>query len=229
MIDPRVRTELIEKGAIIDPILTSHGTGCTYGLNLALAWPLPPIVKEKYESFINALTEFDDDLYLYTYEQTHITFITLIDFKKERGQTCPTVESERVLVARLNEIIVPIVEEIPLVELRSGRPILTRSAGFVPLYDKCGRLLEIRTRLEILLRQEFPEFSTLRTPPSLHSTVLRFLRPFKDINRFLNIFEKASERTSLGKISIDCLLVTAELGPYMERGKVLCKYDFGRR
>src|SRR5688572_11831430 len=74
--------EIQESGFIKDELVVGKEIDKqVYGVNITCAWPLPAEIKEPYEYLYKKLVGLEG-VYVYPYHQTHITILTIINFKK---------------------------------------------------------------------------------------------------------------------------------------------------
>src|SRR5207249_506226 len=84
--------------------------------------------------------------------------------------------------------------------LQPQAPVLSRSAGILPLRNTDGEVARLRQRtVELLegndpLHRELTERG-LNVPGIIHSTVMRFRQPPPDLEKFLAAFDKVTAET----------------------------------
>jgi len=213
----KIREEVDLQGLKPDEILLNKADQPTYGLNLAIEWPFPDFLKEKYETLVKQLRKFDSNVYVYPFDNTHITLMTLVNFKNHFN---PSKEE----VVQINQLIPRIISACSCIlglrkfSIDIGAPVLSSKAGFFPINNPGGEILKIRKAVLSSLTEILSEMSV---PGIIHSTFLRFLKDFENTSLFVKEFDKIVTNFNLGKIVIDKILLTAETKPYMRSGKIL--------
>lgn len=206
-------TEILKNGFEPDELIINPDLPVS-GLNLAAAWPFPNCLKEPYENLFRELKKLGPDIYVYPYSQTHITLITLVNFKKNG---CGNAEQKKLIP----DIIAAADRELrdckPF-ELDFGRPVLFKKAAIIPIINKTRKTFFLREKLSPVLKKLNLE---IEIPRRIHSTICRFLNQPNDTVKFINDFELIAKSCCLGKAAINELLLTSETKPYMRRGSIL--------
>jgi hypothetical protein len=221
-----LRQEIERDGFEADPLVVEGEWVRTWGLNLAVGWPLP-VDRRAYEPMADGLRALDPGLFVYPYEQTHITVLTLVSFKEHLS---PSAEEERglaTLIPVVRETVDPIVRGFRLFPLEIGAPVLSRRAAFWPIDDPTGAAARLRQQVLPAVRACAPVFERCQPPRAVHSTLARF-RTVPGPG-FLERFERWAQGRALGPITIGDLLLTAEPRPYMRAGEVLVRWPLAQR
>ena len=191
------QNEIKEKGFKKDKYLSADPDCSMYGINLAFGWPLPSEYKKTYEGLVYKLHKIEPNTYIYPYSQTHITVLTIVDFKAHLD---PSVEELRELKKMNTDIIEQLTDMFDNLKLKPflidvGPPILSRKAAFLPILNETGQILKIRkraiNRLSKLRKQQTDDSAikkflpeTIELPDIIHSTFLRFLKRPSDEKTF---------------------------------------------
>jgi hypothetical protein len=207
-----------------DTFLSKNSECPTYGLNLAFGWPLPGPLKTPYEALALRLAMLDSGLYVYPYHQTHVTAMTLVDFKKHAPPTADAMSEFQALVPKIISSVSQILFDLDLhsFAIDVGPPVLSPKAAFLPILNTTGEVMRFRTAVKSLLSPLLPE--GLLVPDFIHSTILRFVTPPPDVGAFLSAFDSAIDQCSLGTAMIDEFLLTEETNPYMSGGRILHRF-----
>lgn len=209
--------DIRKNGFVTDELLIRDAGRSAYGVNLTCAWPLPPETKAAYQVLARDLSTLSE-LYVYPYEQTHVTILTIVNFKKNcSGQAARLREAtlDRIEVIT-RDILRTAVGDI---ELSFAAPVLTREVVFLPVFDSSGIILQIRRRIYEALHAESDRYH-LDRPITIHSTIARFERSPKDAEEFINRFKRISEAFPGCSGKFSEILVTEELWPYMRDARV---------
>jgi hypothetical protein len=222
-----LRQEILNSGFVRDDLLATERDVPVFGLNLACAWPFPESLRNGYAQLAEHLAQLGPDVYVYSYEQTHVTIATLVDFGKHRRPS----DAEMSALQHLPEVVIPriaaLFEGAPLpafrrLEFEFFPPIIERSAAFIPIKDLSGQVVPIREAIRRMMR-EVPGIE-LNVPKILHATVMRFLVPPPDRAAFIAAFDHQTRSCRLGRAFVDRLLLTAETSPYMRSGSKLHEF-----
>jgi hypothetical protein len=209
--------DIRKNGFVTDGLLGSDADLSVYGVNLTCAWPLPQETKTVYQALARDLSTLSE-LYVYPYEQTHITILTIVNFKKNRsGQAARLGEATLDMIeVTIRDILETGVGDI---ELSVAAPVLTREVVFLPVFDSSGMILKIRRRIYEALHAENDRYD-LDRPITIHSTIARFERRPEDAEEFINRFKRISQGFPGCSGKVSEILVTEELWPYMRVARV---------
>lgn len=216
------RQEIQEYGFIKDELVGSEIDKEVYGVNIACAWPLPTEIREIYEEMYKKLEELEG-AYIYPYTQTHITIVTVVNFKKRLNQTKKYLDTEILKLLKMR--IENIVQHKPI-KIFIDCPVLLRNAAFFPIYNPGGEIYEIRKEALNILKSDHRNYD-LDTPRAIHSTILRFQEVPKDSIKFMDKFAEITQNFSLLAAIVKEVYITEELKPYMKEGSILQKIDCG--
>lgn len=214
--------EIQEYGFIEDELVGKEIDREVYGVNIACAWPLPTEIREIYEQMYEKLKDLEG-AYIYPYHQTHITIVTVINFKKRLNKIKKYLDDETLKL--LKRGIENIVRHKPI-KIFIDSPVLLRSAAFLPIYNPSGEIYEIRQETLNILKDDHKDYD-LDTPISIHSTILRFQQVPTDSAKFLQRFAEITEKFSVVEGTVREVYITEELKPYMKKGSILEKIDCG--
>ncbi|MCX5886335.1 MAG: hypothetical protein NT096_10575 [Proteobacteria bacterium] len=201
-----------------------------FGINLAVGWPLPLPYKKKYERLYEELTSFSPDLYVYPYWQTHITLMTLIDFKRHENPTDEELKCLRDPVPRIIDLIRPVIQDLSVIngpfEIITGLPILSQDAVFLPIINPTDEIRRLRKATHDALR--ILDLKEIIIPQTIHSTIGRFLNePKGKRQEFHTRFKAIASNYHFGPATISEVLITSETKPYMIEGEILYKFKLG--
>jgi hypothetical protein len=229
-----MREEILTQGLVADRFLANDADCQTFGLNLACAWPFPGALRAAYEHMAKRLAACSPGLYVYPFAFTHVTLVTLISFSRH---VRPSSELVKILAGKADEIIAALTplfagnstERIKPFTLQPQAPVLSRSAGILPLLNPDGEVARLRQRVGELLQHNAPLHRRLvehglNVPGIIHSTVMRFRQPPPELNKFLPAFDKLAADTKFPAIQVGELLLTSETKPYMRGGEVLRQF-----
>jgi hypothetical protein len=215
--------EIQEYGFIEDELVGKEIDREVYGVNIACGWPLPTEIREIYEEMYEKLKDLEG-AYIYPYHQTHITIVTVINFKKRLNKIKKYLDHETLKL--LKRGIENIVRHKPI-KIFIDSPVLLRSAAFLPIYNPSGEIYEIRKETLNILKDDHKDYD-LDTPISIHSTILRFQQVPTDSAKFLQRFAEITEKFSVVEGILREVYITEELKPYMKKGSILEKIDCGQ-
>lgn len=215
--------EIQEYGFIEDELVGKEIDREVYGVNIACGWPLPTEIREIYEEMYEKLKDLEG-AYIYPYHQTHITIVTVINFKKRLNKIKKYLDDETLKL--LKRGIENIVRHKPI-KIFIDSPVLLRSAAFLPIYNPSGEIYEIRKETLNILKDDHKDYD-LDTPISIHSTILRFQQVPTDSAKFLQRFAEITEKFSVVEGILREVYITEELKPYMKKGSILEKIDCGQ-
>jgi hypothetical protein len=215
--------EIQEYGFIEDELVGKEIDREVYGVNIACGWPLPTEIREIYEEMYEKLKDLEG-AYIYPYHQTHITIVTVINFKKRLNKIKKYLDDETLKL--LKRGIENIVRHKPI-KIFIDSPVLLRSAAFLPIYNPSGEIYDIRKETLNILKDDHKDYD-LDTPISIHSTILRFQQVPTDSAKFLQRFAEITEKFSVVEGIVREVYITEELKPYMKKGSILEKIDCGQ-
>jgi len=187
------------------------------GLNVAFHWPLAEAFRGEYDRLRARLIGLDEGVYVYPFEQTHVTVATIISFK--RHQRPDADERARILsiVPCLRDRLDEIAAGLTAFTVDVGAPVLVPGAAFLPITNATGEVAAIRQRL----RGEPALQAELQIPQAIHSTILRFRRPPSDPGRFAEHFANLATSVRFGTARVQAILITTETRPYMIAGQIV--------
>jgi hypothetical protein len=223
-----------KEGFQIDLFLPHKKNSPVFGMNLAMAWPLPSSLKKAYKNLFIQLSTFSPIVYAYPYEQTHITILTLLNFKKH---TKPSWNDKKIskyipeiLEIVSNELAKGSGNEYKPFTIDVGWPILFKDAAILPILNPTGEVLRLRDNIVPLLKKKIPEdILEIGVPQGIHTTVLRFLQPPTNPEKFIENFESMAKKHYIGEGVINEFLLTSETRPYMLDGERLHHFQLGEK
>ena len=198
-----------------DPLLGRLDTP-VLGLNVAVLWPLPQAFRPRYERMCARLSRLDQGVYVYPFEQTHVTVATIVSFK--RHERPDPVDQARILsiTPALGQRLEAVARPLRPFTMRFGPPVLVSAAAFLPISNPTGEIDTIRKGLA-----DGPWAAGLQLPRAIHSTILRFREPPRDPAGFARDFAEIAAESDLGETLVEVLLVTTETRPYMMAGRIV--------
>lgn len=208
--------EIQESGFIADDLVEKDIDTQVYGVNITCAWPLPDEIRESYKDLYNRLKELED-VYAYPYSQTHITILTIFNFKKRLRKPRPNLDTDT--LARITNRIRQITNQTPI-QIRVHPPVLVRAASFLPISNPTQEIYDIRTQIFNMLDRDNKGYD-LDIPQAIHSTILRFKKVPSDKMEFVHRFEEISRGFPLLEARIKEIYITEELKPYMREGRIV--------
>jgi hypothetical protein len=213
-----LRQEIAAHGFEADPFVAVEPWARTWGLNLAVAWPLP-VDRGAYQGLAEGLAALDPGLFVYPQAQTHITVLTLVSFKEHVEPSGEELRPLAALIPIVNEVVAPLARGFGPFELELGTPELSRRAAFVPVRDAAGAVARFRAEVLPALRARSPAFERCQAPRAVHATLARFrTAPGPAFQRRFEVWAKDG---ALGPIWVSAMLVTTETQPYMRQGEVV--------
>lgn len=220
-----LRQEIIDNGVEEDDILQVSPESPVFGMNLAIGWPLPSILKQPYERTAQALSRLDSGLYVYPYRQTHVTVMTLVNFKYHPHPSDEEVHGFLQIIPMIISRIGLLLSSVKPFIIDVGPPVLSRRAGFLPILNRTGEISALRSAVASVMQTlVLPECSI---PNAIHSTVARFLSRPPDTLQFLSEFESLAANIKLGQAIVSEFLLTSETKPYMRDGEILHNFRLG--
>lgn len=217
--------EIRESGFAVDALLSVDPDCPAYGLNIALAWPFPEKLKENYEKLRRELLELGDDVYVYPYEETHVTVMTLINFKKHQHPSTQEIQEMEKLIPGIVSKISDLLRndlrgKITPFKIEIGSPILARAAAYLPISNPSGEVFLLREKIAPVLAKEF-SLEVEYNKDFIHSTIMRFYQAPSNGEEFMAKFQSIAERNKIGEAAIDEIYLTSETKPYMRDGEKL--------
>jgi hypothetical protein len=212
-----LRAEIAAHGFEADPLVAGDWVP-TWGLNLALGWPLP-VDRGAYQALAGELAALDPGLFVYPHAQTHVTVLTLISFKEHLHPPPAEIRDLEALIPLVNQAVAPLASGLQPFELELGAPVLARRAAFLPIRDPSGTVAHLRQQILPVLRALSPLFARCQPPPAIHSTLARFrVAPGREL---LARFDAWAAGRALGPARVSSIQVTTETRPYMHAGAVV--------
>jgi hypothetical protein len=210
-----------------DPLVAEHADRDYLGVNIAVAWPLPPELEPAYRSFERAASALDPGLYVYPHATTHVTVLTAINFKQHPDPDAALARDVDCAARELADFLVASTRDISPFKLEVGAPVLTSAAAFLPIKNDTGEIARVRERALAFCRTESGLLANASVPRAIHSTILRFRDPPRDAAAFERAFDSIARSLHFGTMTIDRLLVTLETKPYMRDGRVAHEVRIG--
>jgi hypothetical protein len=210
--------EIRKHGFIKDELVGKDIDRDVYGVNIACAWPLPAEIRELYEALYKKLNRLEG-VYVYPYAQTHITVLTVINFKKRLNGMKEHLDAMtlKALKAKIESTL-----QQKSIKILIDSPVLLQSAAFLPIYNPGGEIYEIRKAALSVLNGGNRSYD-LDVPKAIHSTILRFKDVPENSEEILLKFEEIMKDFHILEGTIRELYVTEELKPYMKEGRILEK------
>lgn len=203
-----------------DPFLTENIDQPVFGLNLALCWPFPLKTRKAYEQIAREIKLLGPEVYVYPYHQTHITLMTIIDFKKYLNPRKDKIIAFKEIAAELYELLIPIVQTTSQFKISLDSLELSQNAGFLQSQEPRKSVVKLRAAIENALIES--ELSIIpKIPNIVHSTILRFKSVPSNPSNFLFDFNSIKRNSKIAEILISELLITSETKPYMRDGEIL--------
>lgn len=232
-----MREEILRDGLLADKFLSQDPDVPTYGLNLACAWPFPASWRASYEKMAAQLRALGPEVYVYPFEFTHITLVTLVSFSRHLNPPRALVSKLDAIIPQLLAVLAPLFDEnsserVRSFDLQPQSPVLARGAGILPLLNPDGEVQRLRRRVVELLRGHpalYEELNArgMNVPGIIHSTVLRLRQPPTDQCKFLAGFDEASASVGFPTLTVGEILLTSETKPYMRGGEILQRFHLG--
>lgn len=220
-----LRREIESHGFVEDTILQEWPNRRSFGMNLAFGWPLPSTLKEPYERTERVLSSLDSGLYVYPYHQTHVTVMTLINFKNHVEPSDSELREFLQLVPVIVSRLTPLLSSVKRFSIDVGPPVFSRRAGFLPILNQTREISTLRSIAGSAIQSlGLPDCNI---PEVIHSTIVRFLQRPADTETFLSAFESLAESCKLGQATVDEFLLTSETKPYMRAGEILHRFRLG--
>jgi hypothetical protein len=226
-----LHSQIVSYGFLPDDFLKSKAP--TFGINIAMSFPLPQEMKSRYELFSHEIVSEKDIAgcaFLYPFHTTHVTIATLVNFKNhfkpvagDRKRILETASHVKELLAGwLNKMIESGKMKPFIIEI--GPPVLSARTAFLPIRNVTDEIKKIRAwakrNLKRLLDDDF------NIPNYIHSTIMRFTKsPGISPALFLHKFEKIASHVNFGTVHINELYITSETRPYMQSGEILFTFN----
>ncbi len=215
--------EIKERGFVVDAFLPTNPDLPTYGLTVSLAWPLPKGLKDAYEKLQEELSQFGDDVYVYPYEKTHVTVLTLLNFKKYQNPNAQQIEEIEKLIPQIASTISNVLQKDVFKKLKPFKieiesPVLASAAAFLPISNPTGEIFLLRNEIAPIMEKEF-SLQVEYNKEFVHSTIMRFKKVPQDKEKFIAKFESIAKRNRIGEAVINEFYLTSETKPYMRGGE----------
>jgi hypothetical protein len=223
-----MRAEVEARGFEKDALVGRDADRMHYGLNIAVAWPLPPTMEATYRDFETRAAALDLGAYLYPFTTTHVTVLTAVSFKRYPDPSSQTIQAIDAAAADLGNFLARMASDVAPFILEVGSPVLARAAAFLPMKNDGGEIARLRERALAFCRAAGGPLADASAPRAIHSTVLRFREPPRDPARFVRGFDLIARALHFGTMSIDRLLVTLETKPYMRAGRIVRAVTLGK-
>ncbi len=223
----RLQDQIAADGLTADPFMSTNPDLPVHGLNLAIAWPLP--MEAAYHELKERLETLGPEAYVYPYEFTHVTLMTLVNFKDHQN---PSDEQRRLLADLAPEIVSvlapAITNDLQLqpFNVDVGPPVLAPGAAFLPILNPTGEVARLRAMATEVLGPILTGHN-VNVPGLLHSTFLRFYRRPASPGAFAQNFAATAPDLKLGAAAIDQILLTSETKPYMRGGEIIHRFELG--
>lgn len=224
----KLRKEIERDGFEPDTILPIQPDRPVYGLNITMGWPLPAPLKEPYEKLFHELSTLGPDIYVYPYEQTHITVMTLVNFKNHQYPGKDVNEIKRLvpeIISLVSQGLSALEQEFKPFSINVGPPVLAKSAAFLPILNATNEVCLLRKKIAPVLGDSLS--LKVEIPRAVHSTIVRFVKRPDNVSKFMAKFESITANTHLGEATITEFLLTSETKPYMRGGEKLHVFQLG--
>jgi hypothetical protein len=203
-----------------DELLAGNYDDCPVcGLNITVGWPLP--IESSYRDFARSMSDLDPGVFVYPFEQTHITVLTALNFRLQMNPTPSDVRLVEEAAERLGEFVQRLGRGLLPFVISVGSPVLTSRAAFLSVSNASGEIEMIRQEALGFCLGDGGLLGGAQAPSIVHSTFLRFRRPPKYPKEFAAKFREIGDRTRLGSGPISEVLVALETKPYMREGRVI--------
>jgi hypothetical protein len=212
------RDKILREGFSPDVFLGRPGLPPTCGLNVVMAWPLPEHFRLPYEALARQLSELDPGIVVYPFDQTHITLVTVVNFRDRMNPSPELVREIRSDAGRLTEHVRRIAGNLTPFRIDVGPPITGRQAVFLPILNPGGEVRYIRESVMTFCSRS-ERLADARVPGIIHSTIARYRSAPCEPSGLLKSFETVARSTAFGCAVIDEILVTLETRPYMNAGE----------
>ena len=213
-----LRAEIAGHGLEADPFVVPGPWVRTWGLNLAVGWPLP-VDLATYDRLAGELAALDPGVFVYPHRQTHVTVLTLVSFKEHVEPSPAETRALEDLIPRVSAAVAPVAGALGSFELELGAPVLARRAVFIPIRDRAGAVGRFRAAILPALRALSPLFQRCQPPRGVHTTLARFrVAPGPG---FVERFEAWAAGGALGAAHVSSIQLTTETQPYMREGQVV--------
>ncbi len=216
----KTRTEILKLGFEEDRFLKDGLEFPVYGLNVTLTWPLPNCFRSSYEDLKSQLALLDDGLYLYPFEQTHITLVTAVHFQAQLNPPPDKVHEIHTASEMLGNFIAAATQETRPFTIHIGPPVIARKAAFLPILNPTQEIARLRQQVLTFCQSSMGILAQASAPQFIHSTILRFRKPPRNPSGFIDAFEAIAPNYQLGNTVISDVLITLETCPYLRRGNI---------
>jgi hypothetical protein len=223
-----IQEERARRGFERDPLVGTYADRRVCGLNVTVAWPLPELCRAAYLDFAARIEKLDPGLYVYSFETTHVTVVTAINFKQHPDPSDEWVSRVERQGTELGNFVASATSDMLPFALEIGPPVLARAAAFFPILNPTGEIFRLRDRVLSHCRAAGGILKGALAPRAVHATFLRFrecpLSPFA----LANGFESLARGFRLGGARVDEVKVTIELKPYMREARPAACIALGR-
>lgn len=217
--------EIRKNGFKPDTILLDQPDMPVYGLNIAIGWPFPAPLRKSYENLFHELSTLGPDVYLYPYDYTHVTVMTLVNFKQHQYPGDEEIKKIEKLMPEIIKLVSRELHEFKPFEVEMSPPMILKRAAIIPIQNPTGEVFRFREKIRPLLEDALS--LKVGVPDAVHSTILRFLKCPSDVNGFIAKFESIANNTRMGAATINELLLTSETKPYMRGGEIVHHFLLG--
>lgn len=209
----------------IDDLLASSPDVHTFGFNLTCAWPFPSPLAEIYSEFSESVRKLDRALYIYPLSQTHITIMTLVNFKDTVGLDSSQQKNFESLIDDTILCLSSLFSDSSgccidgPIQLHFDKAVLAQKAAYLLFNDPTDRVGRLRNAIAKLLVEKIPELHPLFSS-IVHSTFLRFVGTPSNPTELTESFNVLAKKLDPTTITIPEIFLTAETKPYMRSGDI---------
>lgn len=172
--------EFIRSGNIIkDDYLSSGRADKRLGISLVI--PIKGIGR-KYSFLIELFKKYEPDLYYYPFSDIHVTVFNYIEAS---SNYIKSVDVEKNYIRVTREVL----REEAAFPIEFKGIVFSRQAGIIQGYDK-GRLISIRNKIRILLKEYSIKYVERYKTESAHITFCRFARGLKEPERLAGMIKE---------------------------------------
>ena len=202
-----------------DELLAGNYDDCPVcGLNITAGWPLP--IESSYRDLARLMSDLDPGVFVYPFEQTHITVLTAVSFRRQMNPTPSDVRLVEEAAESLGEFVQRLGRGLGPFVIDVGSPVLSSRAAFLSISNPSGEIEMIRQEALKFCLGAGELLGGAQAPSIVHSTFLRFRCPPKHPEEFVAKFQEIGDRTRLGFGTISEVLIALETKPYMREGRV---------
>ena len=159
----------------------------------------------------------DAGLFVYPFEQTHVTLATVVDFRRSLGVPPVGRRSVRERSGRVVRRLAGILRYVKAFEIGFGQPVAGRRACFFEFSDPSGEVHRLRTQLRAVAPAGLPDI--------IHSTFARYRAAPHDPTEWLHGFDKLAGSVPAAFVRIEEILVVIETRPYLCSGEVISRHS----